>query len=120
MFIQPGFELLYRQGFVIVEALGEITAALAQDVDLADGFHAFGYADEADFLGHADHVAEHDVLPFSLGVFIDGQEVLVHLQDIPGDLPDQVQGTVADSKIVHGGVDAGLLQGAGDAGIPRP
>ena len=60
-------------------------------------------------------MAEHDVLAFSLGVFIDGQEVLVHLQDVPGDFPDQVQGAVADTEIVHGGVDAGFLQGARDA-----
>ena len=60
-------------------------------------------------------MAEHDVLALLIGVFIDGQEVLIHLQNVPGDFPDQVQGTVADSEVIHGGIDAGFLQRAGHA-----
>ena len=60
-------------------------------------------------------MAEHDVLPVAFSFFIDGQEILIHLQDVPGDLPDQVQGAVADPEVIHGGVDPGIMQGAGDA-----
>ena len=93
-------ELRNGQRSVKVEALRQITAVGAQQIDLLDSLNALGYTLKTYLLRHSDNILEHyGLLHIILGLVV-GEQALVKLYNVPRYLFKEIQRGIASPEVI--------------------